>query len=338
MLTTKPQHDDQLIRQVINQSIVSQAILVAHDIGLFEALGHQEKSLVEICQTLSLPKKSAFALLTLGIQCKLASFHNDLYKLTDYAKEYLLKESNLYFGDVLDLIIQQNAVRSYDSIKTSVMNGQPTIYQGKELFETHETDLQRLEAFTKAMHGKSIGAAMSWPNHTDLAESKMLLDIGGGAGTHAIYACKKWPSLQSIIFERPIVCEIAEKYIKKYEMSKQIVAKSGDMWHDPFPQADVHFYSDIFHDWPEEKVHFLTEKSFQSLPRGGRIIIHEMLFDDQKIGPFNVAAYNLNMLLWTTGQQFSDQEIKDILRKTGFIGVKTHKTFGDWHIVVGEKP
>lgn len=45
----KPQFDDGLIRNIINQSIASQAVLVAYDVGLFEAIGHYQKKIDEIC-------------------------------------------------------------------------------------------------------------------------------------------------------------------------------------------------------------------------------------------------------------------------------------------------
>ena len=43
-----------------------------------------------------------------------------------------------------------------------------------------------------------------------------------------------------------------------------------------------------------------------SLPRGGRIVIHELLVDDDKCGPLRVAAVNLLMSrLYTRGRQYS---------------------------------
>lgn len=36
-------NDDRLIRQLINHTLISQTLLVAHDIGLFKAIGHKKK-------------------------------------------------------------------------------------------------------------------------------------------------------------------------------------------------------------------------------------------------------------------------------------------------------
>ena len=53
--------------------------------------------------------------------------------------------------------------------------------------------------------------------------------------------------------------------------------------------ADLHFYSYIFHDWPPDKCTFLARESFDALP-SGRIIVHEVLYDNQKTGRFAAGA------------------------------------------------
>ena len=71
---------------------------------------------------------------------------------------------------------------------------------------------------------------------------------------------------------------------------------------------------------------------------GGRLIIHEMLFNREKTGPFTVAGYNVSMLMWTEGQQFSGSELSLMLEEAGFVDRDVIPTFGYWHIVTGRKP
>jgi hypothetical protein len=59
-------------------------------------------------------------------------------------------------------------------------------------------------------------------------------------------------------------------------------------------------------------VSFLTAKSFNSLESGGRIVIHEMLYD-QKTGPLP-AAFSMMMMGWTS-KQYSGLELSTMLRK-----------------------
>jgi acetylserotonin N-methyltransferase len=82
----------------------------------------------------------------------------------------------------------------------------------------------------------------------------------------------------------------------------------------------------------------LAQKSFDSLPSKGKIIIHEILFNNDKSGPFFAAASSVSMLVWTKGQQFSGLELTEILSETGFININVIPSCDYWSIVSGEKP
>jgi cyclopropane fatty-acyl-phospholipid synthase-like methyltransferase len=187
---------------------------------------------------------------------------------------------------------------------------------------------------------------MAWPRHVDLGARDVLpdvlldvlLDIGGGSGVHAISAVTQCPGLRAIVLDLPTVCDIAAGYIRQRGLCERISTHAADMWTDPFPPATAHFYSDILHDWPPERGRRLLRKSFDALPPGGRIIIHEMLLDDDHAGPFAVAASSLSMLLWCGGQQYTGPELTAMLRESGFREERVIPTFGYWSIVTGVKP
>ena len=58
------------------------------------------------------------------------------------------------------------------------------------------------------------------------------------------------------MFDLPEVCPLAADYARHYGLSQRIGTHSGDMWRDPYPAADLHLYSNIFHDWPMDKNRF----------------------------------------------------------------------------------
>ena len=134
------------------------------------------------------------------------------------------------------------------------------------------------------------------------------------------------------------MCEVAEQFIAEHGLTGRIGTHVLDMWADPFPPADLHFYSMIYHDWPPPKCRVLTRRSFDALPPGGRLIVHELLLDDERPGPVAVAAYSVAMLLWTEGQQYSGRELAAMLAEVGFADVEVKRTFGYWGLVTGRKP
>jgi hypothetical protein len=260
------------------------------------------------------------------------------YALTKLAEDYLLESSPTYFGGFLDLLIANDRVFSVESLKKAILTNSSQVYGDEALFASHEAQVALARAFTQGMHGHSAGAAFAWPEAIDLSRHHTMLDVGGGSGIHAIGAAIRWPHLQAIVFDLPPVCQVAAEHIADYGLLERIVTHPGDMWHDPFPAADLHFYADIYHDWPPEKCRILTRKSYESLEPGGRIVIHELLYDDDKTGPFAAAAYSVAMLLWTEGQQHSGRELRTMLAEAGFTEIEVKPTFGYWNIVSGLKP
>lgn len=335
----KPRTDEKLLWNIINFGNVGyRTFLVAYDLKIFPLLAEKPRTLAEVCEALQINRRPAEALLTMCVCMGLLQVKNDCYSLTLFAEDYLLESSPTYLGDFLDFAVANDYVFSFENIKKAVLTNSSQVYSGNKLFQTHQEQAALARAFTYATHSRSIGAALAWPEVIDLSGHRLLLDIGGGSGVHSIGATLKWPNLQAMIIDLATVCEVAQEFVTHYGLQSRIKTQVSDMWSQPFPAADIHFYADIYHDWSLEQGRFLTQKSFESLEPGGRIIIHEMLYDDQKAGPSAVAAYNIAMLLWTEGQQYSARELSTMLIETGFTDIEVKPTFGYWSIVTGCKP
>jgi hypothetical protein len=313
------------------------ALLVAHEIGMFGAVDDRAKSIQELATALAIPARSADALLTVAAAQGFVTARDGRYTLTPLGRDYLLDSGPFSRKGMLDFARATAVLVSPENLKKAVLSGHPFGYGEGEMFGAHEQQAERARVFTRAMHSQSAAAACTWPRQLDLSRNQGLLDVGGGSGAHAIGAVQRWPNLRAIVFDMASVCELATEYAKEAGCSDRVAAQAGDMWKDRFPEADVHFYSLVFHDWPEEKCRFLAKKSFDSLPRGGRIIIHEPLVNDDRIGPLAPALFSAIMLLWTEGRQYSGRELNEIVSGAGFAHVEVIKTFGYWGIVTGLK-
>jgi O-methyltransferase domain/Dimerisation domain len=335
----RPRVDDRSLWDVVFGVYGYPAVLLAHKLKLFPLLAEKPRTLSEICDVLNITRRPAEALLTAATALGFLQLHAGRYGLTPLAEQYLLESSPTYFGGELDLTIANHSVWSLESLEKAVRTDTPQIYGGREVFKSHEEQADLARAFTRAMHGSSMGPALAWPDSIDLSGHRLLLDVGGGSGAHCIGAALRWPHLHALVFDTPAVCEVAQEFIDRHGLQSRVRTHVGDMWQDPFPIADLHFYSQIYHDWPPQKCQLLTQKSFASLEPGGRILIHEMLYNDDKTGPFPVAAFNIVMLLWTPeGQHFSGRELSAMLAEAGFTDIEVKPTFGYWSIITGRKP
>lgn len=313
---------------------------VAYGLNIFEILAsHQSMSMEELSDIIKIQNRPLQALLSMCASLELIKTSpNNMFFLTDSAKKLFLKESPFYLGKMLDVNLMNEDVFSFKSMKNAVLENAPQVYGGKALFKTNEEQVKLAKYFTHCMHGKSMGMSAFWPNKINLSKNHCIADIGGGSGAHSIAAVTRWPHLKAIVYDRPFVTEVAQEYIQQFDLNENIQTQIGDMWQDPLPETDIHFYSDIFHDWTIDQCKILAEKSYAALKPKGRILIHEMLFDDNKTGPQSVSSYNLLMLLWTQGQQLSKKELVNLLEEVGFVNIKVHPTgLGDWSIVEGQK-
>ncbi|MCH9699110.1 MAG: methyltransferase [Gammaproteobacteria bacterium] len=330
--------DSTLIWDIISGAIGYRAVFVSYELGLFELLNQQPSTLKEVCQHLNIDERPAEALLSTCLSLQLVELDDHLFHLSKTTGKYLLKESETSFGALFDMITQNPFSTSVDSLKKAVLTNKAQTYGGDDIFQSHQEQVEQAKAFTRGMHSISVEPASIWPQCINLSSHRHLLDIGGGSGAHAIGALSHWPELTATVFDLEPVCAVAHEYIAHNQLEKRMSSLSGDIWSSDFPLADIHFYSQIFHDWPEDKCQFLAQKSFDSLTSGGKIIIHEILYDDDKSGPFMAAASSVAMLVWAEGKQYSGAEIISMLTESGFINPKVTSTSGYWSIISAEKP
>jgi hypothetical protein len=333
----KPRTDPRPIWDFLMGFCGVQALCVAHHLGLFPLLDERPRTVAEVSESLGLDARPAQAMLSTCTAAGLLELRGDQYALTLLAEEYLLESSPTFYGPLLDLVGTNPRLTSYADWEKAVRTNTAQAYGGEKIFEAHEAQAELARGFTKIMHTVSVAPALSWPDVRDLSPHSVMLDVGGGSGAHSIGAAMRWPQLQATVFDIPPVCEVAEEFIGSYGLSERISTQAGDMWQDDFPAADLHFYSNIYHDWPPEKGRFLTEKSHAALPSGGRIVIHETLFNDDKAGPLVAAEWSMVMVMWTEGQQYSGAELATTLTDAGFRDIEVKRTFAYDGVVSGVK-
>ncbi|HAK6818088.1 TPA: methyltransferase [Salmonella enterica] len=334
-----PRLDDRQLWDVIFGIFGLPALFIAHRLSLFRFVEDKNPTFAELCAGLNLQRRGAQILVSTSTSLGFLEFIDDRYCLTPQAKDYLLESSPNYFGHYWDLLIDNREVFSFDALMTAVVKGTPRAYGVQNIYETHREDAERTRTFTRAMHSVSVAAAAGWVGKLDLTGYRKMLDIGGGSGVHALTAAAAAPYLQATVFDLATVCPVTEEFIGRYGLEARVQAQAGDMWADVFPSADLHFYSHVYHGWTEEKCRFLSQKSFDSLDKGGRIIVHEILYDDAgKTGPFPAAATSMMMLGWGEGEQYSAPQIQSFLEEAGFRDILVIPTYGYHSIVTGRKP
>ncbi len=328
---------DEILQRITGQIFIGQSVLVAHEVGLLRLLVSSPYSIEELSEKLGLHPRAIQSMVSSAGAMGLVEKNFEKYQLTKIGNFYFKNSGYLDYGKVLDVLIEQADIMNYFSIKEAILNNKSQVNEGKDIFTNDQMNIGSRSTFINALHHKAYAPAFSWARKYKLSKSKLFIDVGGGSGIHSIAACLTNPGLKAILCERPSVLNYTKGYVEEYDLSERISLQPVDLWKDEFPEGDVFFFGDIFHDWTAEKCLFLAQKAWERMPRGGQIILHEMLFNSAKTGPFVTAGYNMKMMVWTEGYQFSFEEVKNILHCTGFTEVTVMKTLGTWSIVIGKK-
>ena len=196
---------------------------------------------------------------------------------------------------------------------------------------------QLAEHFTLALSGRAKNVAPVLAERVPLTGAETLLDVGGGTGIYSIGFLRANPELKAIVLDRPEVLKTAERFGNDYGVSDRMQLHSADMFADPLPSADVILLSNILHDWDVPECQTLVNRCAAALNPGGRLIIHDVLLNDELDGPLPIALYSAALFGFTEGRAYSAREYNVWLKNAGLRPQPPIPTFIHCHAIVAMK-
>ena len=197
------------------------------------------------------------------------------------------------------------------------------------------------EAFIGAMHNVSAPNAGQVIQAVQPLQFEHLLDIGGASGTWTIAFLRACPSGRATLFDLPHVITMARRRVAAAGMEKRVELVPGDFTRDALPPgADLAWVSAIVHQNSRAQNRALFAKVLTALVPGGRIVIRDILMEDDHTRPVAGALFAINMLVATEGGgTFTFAELREDLEAAGFAKVAVMRQDEAMNaIVVGQKP
>jgi hypothetical protein len=311
-------------------------LAVADELGLFQALEGNAASATGLASTLGIEVRATEAIAGLMSSLGFLSLVDSRFQLTDVARTYLLPSSPYYWGGMLRRIRDNplDCRKLIDSLRRGNALAEARL---NSMWQAPAPPPEALVAFTHAMHAHSFSLAMRTIRSFDLGTH--LLDVAGGSGSYSIAAALAHPALTCTLLDLPAVCDVAEAYAAELGVGARFSTTKADMFAAPWPTGhDRVLLADVLHDWDDENCRALAARSFDALPSGGRILVHEMLLDETKAGPPAAIAYSVIMVFVTRGRQRSATEIQHLLASAGFSAIRVIPTANGYSIVEGTRP
>lgn len=316
------------------------AVAIAH-LDLFTELARAPGSPADLCKRLGLHPRPTDVLCTLLVaQGLLARRADGLLEPTPTAREFLVAgapfDARAYYAAMAD----KPGVADFLKV---LRTGRPAHWPGDDSpgdWHASMQDIGFAEAFTAAMDCRGRVLAPALAAAVDVGAGRRLLDVGGGSAVYACALVERHPGLTATVLEAAPVDAIARRVVAAAGLDGRIDVLAADMFKETWPQGyDCHLFSNVLHDWDEAECRALLAKSAAALPAGGRILIHDMLLDDDKSGPLWAAEYAVLLSTITQGRLYSAAEIGDWLASLGFaIVARTPTALGRSVLTASRQP
>lgn len=301
----------------------ARVLQVANSLEIFTILSEGAMSAEEICKRLNSKHEITEKLLIACAAMGLLEMEGGKYKNTQLAKGYLVRGEKLYQGDMI--AHSAAAWGFWDKLEEAIFSEAAAIVRGP----------QEHRSFIMAMHNNAVaGRARMFLDAVDMSGRKKLFDVGGGAGTYSIAACRRYPELKAIVFDLPETIAIAREIIAEEQMQDRITLQEGNWDTDDFGEGnDVVLLSEVMHG-ADSQAEMKLKKAYDSMTAGGLVVIQEFLMNDEKTGPLIPALFNVMV------GAYSKKELLGIIEGAGFteagLAASDEKIGSSW--IVAKKP
>lgn len=303
-----------------------QLLWAATELDLFDHLsGKPGSTLPEIASTLGLEVQPTRILLTglttLGIiepqatgycNAELTEAHL-VKKSPDSMVPILGWQAHIVYPGLLDFLSSLKENRNVGLDRFA--GDEPTLYQRLARNPTLE------RVFQEAMSSLSAQANEALSEILDLSNTQHIMDVGGGVGTNLIKLATRFPHLRATVFDSPTICQMATANIAKHGLSERIDTCAGNLFDTPYPDGlDAIMYCHMFTIYSPEKNQFILHKTADALPRGGKVIIFNMMGNDEDDGPMSTALGSPYFQAIATGEGmlYSWQDYQNWFDAAGF--------------------
>jgi len=174
----------------------------------------------------------------------------------------------------------------------------------------------------------------------DLGGVHHLVDAGGGDGTNAMVIARAFKDLRVTVFDSETVCGLAKANIEEAQMSDRVDTRAGNFFTDPLPgDTDAVLLAHIMTIWSPAENRALLQAISDQLPRGGRVIIFNMMASDSGDGPLTAALGSPYFLSIATGKGmlYSWSEYEGWAREAGFSETERLILPRDHGVIIGHK-
>jgi cyclopropane fatty-acyl-phospholipid synthase-like methyltransferase len=250
----KPETTEDIL-ELLNGCILSAALGVAMELGVFWLLADKPLSAPAVARSLNIPFNRCHN--WLQILCKLGLLEN---KPEGYTPSILARKAilNVHSQDTWAFQAREDRDSSLFVRDLALNISKPmSTWQTRNLtppdyFQQIQEDPSYAARFTRKLYEIHCPLAEQLANMLDLQGVKSLLDLGGGSGVVSFALLRKQHDLTSVVMDVENVCQTGREIASENKLEKRITYLAADFLQDDLPSGfdmvmlcDVGSFSEI---------------------------------------------------------------------------------------------
>lgn len=286
-----------LLMQVATAHRASVALFTAADLDVFSVLAGGAKTPPEVAAAIGVTHVESLRLVmemcvTSGLLQR-AEGADGAFANTPTTDFFLVKGRPSYIGAGLQYAA--DLYPAWGRLTDLVRTGKPPLPPDSILGD----DPDKTRHFVYAMHQRAQGIGTVLSAMIDLTGCSRLLDVGGGPGTYSMRLIGKTPGLRSTVLDLPGVLAVTREIVAGEGFSDRVDLLPGNYLTTDFGTGyDVVLLSGMMHRETAADCQLLLRKAAAALNPGGRILVSDVFYDDdRKVTPPFAVQFALHMML-----------------------------------------
>lgn len=299
----------------------SKALFTALDVDVFTRLAGGPRTLPQLASATGVAEHRLSTLLSALAGLGLVVAQDGRWSNAPAAQRYLVDGAPEAFGDYYRLQIDQLIYPMLQHLAAGVRGEADGLAPG--LAADSMADPDRAERFSRAQHAGSSGPAAVMARRVDLSGAQHLLDVAGGTGAFTIRLCAQHPELRATIVDFPNVVALARDYVAAAGLSDRVTFVEGNALEVDWPDADAVLMSYLLSAVGGDDIPVLLERAATCLSAGGKLLVHDFVLDDDRLGPDLAALWFLQYLAERVDAvSFTAGDLRTHLSRLGFTEIR----------------
>lgn len=290
-------------------------------LGIFSHIAEGNQTVAEISRAAGASERGTEMLLDALVSLQLLGKNSQQYELTPLSAEFLVRTRPNYLGEMMQTV---RSFQAWNDLAEIVRTGQPP-----QKIEAKEAAEDFFPALVRGLHvintqparrtAEILGAGTT---HKGMS----VIDVACGSGIWGIAVAEADKEARVTAQDFPGLFETTRHYLQRHNVEDRYDFLPGDLKEVDFGESryDLALLGNIVHSEGEASSRELFKRLYRALKPGGRIVVIDMIPNDERTGPPFALIFALNMLINTEkGGTYTLEEYTRWLNDAGFKRVET---------------